>query len=350
MRSSYKKLALGITVVLPIFAIYYQYSFQMSLQSIRNLNVAAGSFAGRQAIVVGGTSGIGHGIAVRLAEANYNVIIVGRDPVRGQSIVDEMKQKSTAKEVHHQFIPCDAFLLKNVQETTKQIQSITKDIDVLVLTQGMATIQGRTETKEGIDQKLALHYFSRMYFIQLLLPQLRSAAAHYQQQVNSTSSSSGSNSNAWLPPRVLSVLSAGIHSPFSDYKKDFELKDSYSLPRAADSAGFYNDVMLDAYSKQKDNQGITFIHAAPGFVSTNIGNSLPWFVRSLFSGLMIFARSIYDTAEYMTVPIFDKKFTGGLYLMNQNGQEASKTKLHDEAIDTVYSKTLEVFQRIEQLK
>lgn len=35
-------------------------------------------------------------------------------------------------------------------------------LDILVLTQGIATTQGRTETEEGIDMKMALHYYSRV--------------------------------------------------------------------------------------------------------------------------------------------------------------------------------------------
>ncbi len=45
------------------------------------------------AVVVGGTSGIGHGIALRLAEANASVTIVGRDATRGSAIVEDMKKR-----------------------------------------------------------------------------------------------------------------------------------------------------------------------------------------------------------------------------------------------------------------
>jgi hypothetical protein len=47
-------------------------------------------------------------------------------------------------------------------------------------------------------------------------------------------------------------------------KTDPELKENYSLVNAADSAGFYNYLMLDDFSKE--NPEVTFIHAAPGMV------------------------------------------------------------------------------------
>ena len=46
---------------------------------------------GKEALVVGGTSGIGMGIALRLAEAGAAVTIVGRDPDRAAAIVEQMK-------------------------------------------------------------------------------------------------------------------------------------------------------------------------------------------------------------------------------------------------------------------
>lgn len=347
MRPSLKRVTLGITIILPLVAFYYQSTNSMSVQAVRQLNLAAGSFAGRNAVVMGGTSGIGQGIAVRLAEANYNVIIIGRDPVRGEAIVNEMKQKSTAPSGQYQFIPCDAFLLKNVKETADKIRSLQASTDVVVVTQGVGTLQGRTETSEGIDQKLSLHYFGRILFIQELLPLLRTSAQQYTTS-SSASSSSASASVSLLPPRVLSVLSAGVHSPFPDYKTDFELKQTYTLKNAADSAGFYNDVMLDALSKRPENQNITFIHAAPGFVNTQWGRDMPFYIKPVLTALKYFANSIYDTAEYMLYPVFDKKYTHGLVLVDPHGKETKKTNLHDEAIDTVYQKTQEVFQRVLQ--
>lgn len=70
--------------------------------------------------------------------------------------------------------------------------------------------------------QLVLHYFGRVEFVRCLLPQLRA-------------SESG---------RVLSVLSAGVHSSYSHWSDDFELKNHYGLKAAADSAGFYTDAAL----------------------------------------------------------------------------------------------------------
>jgi hypothetical protein len=46
---------------------------------------------------------------------------------------------------------------------------------MLILTQGILAMAGRTPTAENIDNKLTLHYYGRALFVQELLPLLRSS-------------------------------------------------------------------------------------------------------------------------------------------------------------------------------
>ena len=65
---------------------------------------------------------------------------------------------------------------------------------------------------------------------------------------------------------MLSVLSAGVHSPYANYATDPDLREHYTLSNVANAAGFYNDVAFDALSRDPANAKISFIHSAPGFV------------------------------------------------------------------------------------
>ena len=60
----------------------------------------------------------------------------------------------------HEFRACDAFELGSVKDCAqgivKDYAAANKGVDALVMTQGMATIQGFTPTKDGNDQKLTL--------------------------------------------------------------------------------------------------------------------------------------------------------------------------------------------------
>lgn len=118
-------------------------SYRAALDAARAHNAPA-NFTGRRAVVVGGTSGIGHGIALRLAKANFGVTIVGRNEQRGREIVRQMAALGGSG---HEFVACDAMLLANLRAFAADYAKRHETLDVLVETQGMGSIQGRTETK-----------------------------------------------------------------------------------------------------------------------------------------------------------------------------------------------------------
>eukprot|EP01116_Phalansterium_solitarium_P016151 TRINITY_DN3685_c0_g1_i2.p2 TRINITY_DN3685_c0_g1~~TRINITY_DN3685_c0_g1_i2.p2 ORF type:complete len:166 (-),score=41.81 TRINITY_DN3685_c0_g1_i2:102-599(-) len=162
-----------------------------SLSSVRAKNSAV-NLAGKRAVVVGGTRGVGAGIAVRLAQADVSVTVVGRNRQAGEEIVSQMRNASKSAEASFDFVECDVSLLANAQRfATEYIRrpDVSK-LDYLVLSQGIGTLQPwYAPTSENLDVKLALHFYGRMAFIETLLPLLRRST----------------------DARVLSVLSAGIH-------------------------------------------------------------------------------------------------------------------------------------------
>jgi len=287
-----------------------------------------------RAIVVGGTSGIGEGIAHRLAKAQVSVTIVGRNAQRGAEIIQDLNKLSgkdstntSSSTVQHEFIACDSLLFENIRQFIETINQRYNSLDYLVLSQGIATTQSRTETKEGMDEKLMLHYFGRMYFIKKLLPLLRRAE-------------SGG--------RVLSVFSAGVHQHYAEYNTDFELKKNYGLQNAANAAGIYNDLCLDAFSQQPENNTIAFIHSAPGFVNTNWGRELPCYYRVAVNIIKpIVGMSIDDSGEIMSNSLLSDDFKPSFYLVDRNGNPAKKNQNHSpEAREFVWTQTNQLFESI----
>lgn len=278
------------------------------------------------ALVVGGTSGIGEGVARRLAKAKVSVTIAGRNEKRGKEIVAELQNLSSDSSVKHSFIPIDTLLMRNIGDLCREYSKQNTKLDYLVLSQGIGTMQGRTETAEGIDQKLQLHYFGRMYFVEKLLPLLRA-------------SKKGG--------KTLSVFSAGVHQSYLDYAKDFELKGNYSLTNAANAPGMYTDLCLDAFSKQPGNERLAFIHAAPGIVSTNADRNLPYAIQLLSKVLKpLLAKSIDDAGEIMADPLIGGDIEFGFHLLDQNGNPTKETSLHTAATrEFVWEKTQELFAR-----
>lgn len=304
----------------------------------------------KRAVVVGATNGIGKAISCRLAADGFSVVAVGRNKEgRGEEIqkyLNECSSSAAAKsgegtKTQHEFRPCDAFSLVQVKECA---EGIVRDygssgVDALVMTQGMATVQGFTPTSEGNDEKITLHFWSRAAFAALLLPALRASS---------------------MPGGavVMTVLSGGVHSPYTKYNEDPELRKNYSIKNAADGAGYYTDLFFDKLAKQPSNQGVNFIHSAPGFVASQWGTEMPAYLRAPIRFMQkIGGKSPSKCASFMVQPILQcasgkiglerpSSDCQGLFIMNEDASSGKFTKLHnDEAMDSVWATTDTVLKK-----
>ncbi|CAE7457540.1 notO [Symbiodinium necroappetens] len=257
--------------------------------------------------------------------------LVGRSQERGAAIVEELQKTASQQGAAsdgsvYTFRALDAFSMPACRALADDLLRSEAPLDYLVLTQGMATLQGYTPTapeKGGLDEKLTLHYYSRALLMDSLAPLLQK-------------SSDG---------RCLSVLSGGIHSAYAGYVEDPDLSKSYSLTKAANLAGFYNDIAVDALSSAYP--GVSFMHAAPGFVATSWGTEMPPFVKALVRLLQNLGRSKEDAAEYMFRSLYHDDFKGGgFYIVNQYGESTETlTSLHKEAKDAVWSHSKEILAK-----
>jgi hypothetical protein len=100
---------------------------------------------------------------------------------------------------------------------------------------------------------------------------------------------------------------------------DFDLKRSYSVRNAASHAITATSLMFQHLAAKNPN--ISFIHIAPGYVSTDIASGLPWYARILATPLTYFATPVENCAQYMiyasTAPQYTKP---GCHLVGSHGQ------------------------------
>lgn len=114
-----------------------------------------------KALITGGTSGIGSGVARQLADCGWDLIIVGRNSEGGKQI---------AADINGQFIQADLSLMAEVERLAGQI---TEPLDALILCAGSLSMQSDiVRTNEGIEQTFATNYLSRFVLSQMLLPQM----------------------------------------------------------------------------------------------------------------------------------------------------------------------------------
>ncbi|KAJ7154041.1 NAD(P)-binding protein [Mycena filopes] len=221
-----------------------------SLSAARSFNAAFAPSYTPVAIFVGGTSGIGQGMAeafARHTKGNAHIVLVGRNRAAAESILATFP-KPTTPGVSHEFVQCDISLMKNVRRVAGELGARLPRVNFLVLTAGVMTLNGRNETEEGIDRKLAVHYYGRWRFIRDLMPAVENAK------------------EAGEDAKVMSVFSAGYGGTID--LDDLGIKKNFSIGRAGTAAATYNDIMVQDFAARYP--GLSFLHSFPGGVRTGL--------------------------------------------------------------------------------
>ncbi|NNM05896.1 MAG: SDR family oxidoreductase [Gemmatimonadetes bacterium] len=102
------------------------------------------SLQGRVAVITGGASGIGLGVAARLAEAGAEVALLDIDDRRGREAAESLR----ARGLHASYYHCDVTSSSDCGRVTQQIISDFGKIDVLFNNAGVAIRKNTVELVE----------------------------------------------------------------------------------------------------------------------------------------------------------------------------------------------------------
>ena len=81
----------------------------------------APDLAGKTALCIGSTSGIGRAIAFKLASLKANVAVVGRNPMLGAEMIQELQRINPAGKF--EFIKCDCSLMHQISRAAEEFSS-----------------------------------------------------------------------------------------------------------------------------------------------------------------------------------------------------------------------------------
>lgn len=128
-------------------------------------------FAGKVAVVLGGTSGIGEGVARLLARQGASVVISGRSAQAGRSIADSIQRKGGKA----CFLACDIASENDIASLADRISSELGGLDCAVNSSGINMIPRPLHeiTAQEFDEVMAVNlrgiFLAMKYQVQLML-------------------------------------------------------------------------------------------------------------------------------------------------------------------------------------
>ncbi|KAL1889512.1 hypothetical protein Sste5346_008890 [Sporothrix stenoceras] len=307
---------------------------------------------GLVAVFLGATSGIGKATLREFAQraTKPRVYIVARNAAAIASQVDELRKLNSGGQF--EVIEKNVSLIADANAVAATVLEKETKVDLLFLSVGFFSFDGRHDTSEGLEASMTTRYYSRIRITQLLLP-LLNAAKH---------------------PRVVSVLAAGHEAQIDE--SDLSLTKPKSFNVSAGNIHTTTMMTLSLEHMARENPQISFVHTFPGIVSTPLlgktssgvlGMVLRWAVVPLMAlfamtpaeagkrGLFTATSACYGVdeglvslAEGATVA---KKSEGGIFLVNQKGEYADNDKvlrgLRERKVgDAVWEHTQDVFAAI----
>ncbi|MBI5288238.1 MAG: SDR family oxidoreductase [Chloroflexi bacterium] len=226
---------------------------------------------GKVCLVTGASNGIGLVTAAELARNGASVLMVARDPTRGETARLEVVRRSGSEKVS--LLLADLSSLRDVERLAAEVRSRCDRLDVLVNNAGAFHMRRHT-SPDGYELTFALNHLAYFALSNLLLDMLKASA----------------------PARIVNVSSAahkGAHIDFDDLH--FERR--YSGTRAYGQSKLANVLHAYELARRLAGTGVTANALHPGVVRTGFGKNNPGVVGTLFGVAQVIARPVYISPE-----------------------------------------------------
>lgn len=262
----------------------------------------------RIAVITGATSGIGKAAAFQLCWLDMQLILIGRNELKGKAVADKILRIHGQEKVT--FIQADIANFADVRQAAMQIKMQYPRIDILVNNAG-ARFNFFKANLDGIELTFATNHLGHFLLTDLLIDSLKASPAG----------------------RIINV-SSDAHCGYSadfDYvydEKSYDRKAAYGRSKLANLMFTYELARRLADTK------ITVNALHPGGVATNLGKNngmISWakhYTYYLLKRQLISPAKAAETITYLAVSD-ELQGVSGTYFYNRQRIQSSKVS-HDE--------------------
>jgi NAD(P)-dependent dehydrogenase (short-subunit alcohol dehydrogenase family) len=127
---------------------------------------------GKVVVITGGNAGIGKEAAADLSQHGATVVITSRNPERGRSAVEDIRDRTDGADVDVAVVDLDLASLASVRRFAAEILDRYERLDVLLNNAGLIQSR-RTETEDGFETTLGVNHLGHFALTNLLLDRLR---------------------------------------------------------------------------------------------------------------------------------------------------------------------------------
>ena len=250
------------------------------------------SLRGRTCLVTGANSGLGKGIAVRLAERGAHVIMACRSgiPEAGEEV------RVASGNTNVEMIQVDLSDFDSINRFCDELRDRTITLDVAIFNAGVVPVTAR-KNKHGLELMFAVNFLAKFVVLNRLLHDGVIPNAVY-----------GNNSRADDPPRIIFVSSethrSSIPIDFDRFGEPIE----YGV---ADGVKYYglSKLHLTTYfhelsRKLNPDAGATpdvCVHAlCPGAVNSNMAREAPSWLKPILKPVMAL---FFQSPEKASIPV-----------------------------------------------
>ena len=219
---------------------------------------ASGQMSGKVVMVTGANSGMGKEISLGLGRLGATLVMVCRDPERGETARADVQQQTGNRNA--ELLIADLSSQQSIRHLVAEFESRHDRLDVLVNNAG-ASLPRRAETVDGVEAVFATNHLGPFLLTNLLLPVLTRTA----------------------PARIVTVSSGAQAMAKLDFD-DLQSKRGYNEIRAYNQSKLANIVFTYELARQIAGSGVTANAVEPGFVKTNLKVPFPYSIFSFMRG------------------------------------------------------------------